>query len=116
MPAVLSTMFDALLPVCLTILAVLSPAICGPPTGAYSTYAANSAISRGQGNGLTNGQPEVNYPDGEFQWALRLLFERTGNQSYFEYIQKGVDTVVDEDGNVHGGYKYSRIHLTSLLI
>lgn len=71
----------------------------------YSTYAADSAISRGQGNGLSAGVPIVSYEHGEFQWALRLLYERTGNQSYFDYIQAGVDRNVADNGTVGGGYK-----------
>ncbi|KZV69135.1 glycoside hydrolase family 105 protein [Peniophora sp. CONT] len=75
-----------------------------PPTGNWSTYAANSAISRDQGNGLDDGVPLVNYPDGVFQWALRLLYERDGNASYFDYIVEGVDNVVSANGSVGGGY------------
>ncbi|VDC06931.1 unnamed protein product [Peniophora sp. CBMAI 1063] len=75
-----------------------------PPTGDWSTYAANSAISRGQGNGLKDGVPLVDYPDGVFQWALRLLYERDGNASYFDYIVEGVDNVVFANGSVGGGY------------
>ena len=55
------------------LLALVSPCLTfTPPTGEWSTYAADSAISRGQGNGLHNGVPLVDYPDGVFQWALRL--------------------------------------------
>ena len=81
-----------------------------PSEGAFSTYAANSAIARQQGNGLRNGSPLVDYPDGEFQWALRLLFERTGNKSYFDYIHAGVDRIVNPDGSIaNGAYKF--VHL-----
>jgi rhamnogalacturonyl hydrolase YesR len=71
----------------------------------YSTSAADSAISRGQGNGLSDGAPLISYEHGEFQWALRLLYERTGNQSYFDYIRAGVDNNVADNGTVGGAYK-----------
>ena len=71
----------------------------------YAIWSADSAISRGQGNGLgSNGAPLVSYEHGELQWALRLLYERTGNQTYFDYIQQGVDRVVTPNGTVIGGY------------
>lgn len=72
----------------------------------YSTYAADSVISRSQGNGLDKGVPLVNYPDGEFQWALRLLYERDGNQTYYDWIQEGVNNIVLDNGTIVGGYKY----------
>ena len=72
----------------------------------YSTYAASSIMSRGQGNGLSaTGSPVVSYEHGEFQWALRLLYEKTGNASYYQYIKAGVDRVIGSDGSVGGGYK-----------
>lgn len=69
-------------------------------------WAADSGIARHQGNGLdSNGNAVVSYEHGVFQWGLRLLFERTGNMSYFEYVKEGVDNVVFENGTVHGSYK-----------
>ncbi|KAF8201188.1 glycoside hydrolase family 105 protein [Mycena galopus ATCC 62051] len=73
----------------------------------YAVWAADSAIARAQGNGLQNGVPLVNYPDGEFQWALRLLYEITGNKTYFNYIQAGVDNIVFPNGTVHGDYNFT---------
>lgn len=71
----------------------------------YAIWAADSAISRGQGNGLANGVPTVSYDHGELQWGLRLLFERTGNHTYYNYIKTGVDNVVANNGTVGGGYR-----------
>lgn len=72
----------------------------------YAIWAANSAIARGQGNGLdSSGKPLVSYEHGELQWALRLLFERTKNQTYYDYIKTGVDNVVSANGTVGGGYR-----------
>jgi hypothetical protein len=87
-------------------LATLSAtAVLAIPKATYSVWAADSAISRGQGNGLdSSGNPVVSYEHGEFQWALRLLFEKTGNKTYFDYIKTGVDNIVFENGTVHGSY------------
>ena len=40
------------------------------------------------------------------QWGLRLLYELTGNKTYFDYIQAGVDNIVFPNGTIHGDYKY----------
>ncbi|KAJ7040701.1 Six-hairpin glycosidase [Mycena alexandri] len=75
----------------------------------YAVWAADSAIVRGQGNGLDSAglNPVVSYEHGEFQWALRLLYELTGNQTYFNYIQAGVDNIVFPNGTVHGSYTFT---------
>ncbi|SJL09226.1 related to cell wall glycosyl hydrolase YteR [Armillaria ostoyae] len=71
----------------------------------YAIWAADSAIARGQGNGLdSNGNPTVSYEHGELQWGLRLLYETTGNKSYFNYIVQGASQIVDSKGNIGGGY------------
>lgn len=71
----------------------------------YAIWAADSAIARGQGNGLdSNGKPTVSYEHGELQWGLRLLYETTGNKSYFNYIVQGASQIVDNNGNIGGGY------------
>lgn len=71
----------------------------------YAVWAADSVIARGQGNGLdVNGNPIVSYEDGEFQWGLQQLYELTGNQTYFDYIQTGIDNIVFDNGTVHGSY------------
>lgn len=71
----------------------------------YAVWAANSAIARGQGNGLSNGVPLVAYDHGEFQWALRLLYERDRNETYLDYIKAGANNIVFDNGTVHGSYK-----------
>ncbi|KAK1235962.1 hypothetical protein PQX77_000788 [Marasmius sp. AFHP31] len=70
----------------------------------YAVWAADSAIARKQGNGLSGSSPLISYEHGELQWGLRQLYELTGNQTYFEYIQSAVDNVVTEDGTPHGSY------------
>ncbi|KAF7292937.1 Cell wall glycosyl hydrolase [Mycena indigotica] len=71
----------------------------------YAVWGADSAISRGQGNGLSSaGAAQVSYEHGEFQWALRLLLDRTGNQTYYNYILKGANNIVYDNGTVHGSY------------
>ncbi|KAG6916984.1 hypothetical protein DXG01_004328 [Tephrocybe rancida] len=74
----------------------------------FAVWAADSAIKRGQGNGLTPaGQPTVSYEHGEFQSGLRELYDLTGNQSYFDYIVQGADKIVAENGSVGGEYKFT---------
>ncbi|KAL0581445.1 hypothetical protein V5O48_000599 [Marasmius crinis-equi] len=72
----------------------------------YAVWAADSAIARKQGNGLSGSTPIISYEHGELQWGLRQLFERTGNQTYFNYIQSAVDNVVTADGTPHGSYTF----------
>lgn len=67
----------------------------------YSIWAAESAIARGQGNGLNaKNQTTASYEHGELQWGLRLLYERTGDKKYLDYIKKGVDTILAPNGTV----------------
>jgi len=77
----------------------------------YAVWAADSGIARGQGNGLASGVPIVSYEHGEFQWGLRLLYELTGNQTYFNYIQAGADNIVFPNGTVHGSYNFTAFSL-----
>lgn len=71
----------------------------------FAIWAADSAIARGQGNGLdSNGEPTDSYEHGELQWGLRLLYETTGNESYFNYIVQGASQIVDSKGDIEGGY------------
>ncbi|KAJ6504142.1 Six-hairpin glycosidase [Mycena vitilis] len=78
----------------------------------YAVWAADSAIARGQGNGLgTDGAPIVSYEHGELQWGLRLLYELTGNKTYFDYIQAGADNIVFPNGTVHGSYNFTQFSL-----
>lgn len=71
----------------------------------YAVWAADSGIARGQGNGLdASGKAIVSYEHGVFQLGLRQLFDLTGNETYFSYIQKGIDNIVFDNGTVHGSY------------
>ena len=72
----------------------------------YAVWAADSAIARGQGNGLdSSGKVTVSYEHGELQWGLRLLFEKTGNQTYYNYIVTGANNVVATNGTINSAYK-----------
>ncbi|KAF7324713.1 Cell wall glycosyl hydrolase [Mycena kentingensis (nom. inval.)] len=83
---------------------VLTGAALARPSS-YAVWGADSAIARGQGNGLSSaGAPSVSYEHGEFQYALRHLLDRTGNQTYFDYILAGANNIVFDNGTVHGGY------------
>ncbi|KAF5354326.1 hypothetical protein D9756_007229 [Leucocoprinus leucothites] len=89
----------------LILLATLLPSLVVARPESYAIWAADSAMARGQGNGLdSSGQPSVSYEHGELQWGLRQLYERTGNQSYFDYIVQGASRIVFDNGTVHGGY------------
>ena len=73
-----------------------------------AVWTADSAIARKQGNGLdANGVKTVNYEHGELQWGLRLLYERTGNKTYFDYIVAAAKNIVDANGNIDSSYKYA---------
>lgn len=92
---------------CATLVVISLATLAASRPQSYAVWAADSAIARGQGNGLdANGNPIVSYEHGEFQWGLRQLYELTGNQTYFEYIQKGIDNIVFPNGTVHGSYSY----------
>lgn len=81
----------------------------------YSTWLADSAISRGQGHGLDpTGVPLVSYEHGTFQRALTALYKKTKNATYFEYILTGIDNVVAANGSVGGGYVLSDYILDDL--
>ncbi|KAJ7220557.1 Six-hairpin glycosidase [Mycena pura] len=100
----------AALTLALVALLALPPALARPASNAV--WAADSGITRKQGNGLdANGVPLVSYEHGEFQWALRLLFERTGNQSYFDYIQAGADNIVFQNGSIDKSYNFTSFQL-----
>ncbi|THU85122.1 glycoside hydrolase family 105 protein [Dendrothele bispora CBS 962.96] len=90
----------------LTVLIQLGNVLARPSSNAV--WAADSAIARKQGNGLdSNGNPSVSYEHGELWWGLRLLYERTGNQSYFDYILNSASNIVADDGSIHSNYKVS---------
>ncbi|KAG6879405.1 hypothetical protein C0992_002887 [Termitomyces sp. T32_za158] len=77
-----------------------------------AVWAADSAIARGQGNGLSSsGTPTVSYEHGVFQTGLRRLYELTGNQTYFDYIVQGVGRIVSDDGTVGGDYVFDQFSL-----
>ncbi|KAF9465920.1 glycoside hydrolase family 105 protein [Collybia nuda] len=98
-------------PLCLLSLALRS--LARPQS--YAVWAADSGIARKQGNGLdSSGRAIVSYEHGEFQWGLRQLFELTGNRTYFDYIQAGVDNIVFANGTVHGSYTVSDFVLDPL--
>ncbi|KAG6888090.1 hypothetical protein C0995_010793 [Termitomyces sp. Mi166 len=96
----------------LPILVLLSPFRVSARPLSNAVWAADSAIARGQGNGLTSaGKPTVSYEHGEFQTGLRRLYELTGNETYFEYIVQGVGRIVGADGSVGGDYSFDAFSL-----
>jgi hypothetical protein len=91
-------------------LLLVLPTVLARPSS-YAVWAADSGISRGQGNGLSSGSAVVNYEHGEFQFALKLLYAKTGNATYYNYIKSGVDQVVSSSGSVGGNYKWANMKL-----
>jgi rhamnogalacturonyl hydrolase YesR len=81
----------------------------------YSEWLASSAIARGQGNGLSNGVPIDSYEHGAFQRGLTHLYEKTGNKTYLNYIQTGLDNVITSNGTVQA-YKASDYSLDNIRI
>ncbi|KAK7683392.1 hypothetical protein QCA50_013654 [Cerrena zonata] len=109
-------MFSILILPLWCLITVVLPLVYARPSS-YALWGADSAIARGQGNGLdSSGKPLVSYEHGELQWALRLLYERTGNKTYYDYIKAGVDNVVDSNGNVGGGYSATQFQLDPLRV
>ncbi|KAF5381599.1 hypothetical protein D9615_005425 [Tricholomella constricta] len=94
-----------LLPLLLSsLLAHISVAVARPQS--YAVWAADSAIKRGQGNGLdSSGKPTVSYEHGELQWGLRQLYEKTGNKTYYDYIVSAANRIVDVNGVIASAYK-----------
>ncbi|KAF9451590.1 glycoside hydrolase family 105 protein [Macrolepiota fuliginosa MF-IS2] len=91
--------------VLLAVLASILPSFAVARPSSYAVWAADSAIARGQGNGLdSTGKASVSYEHGELQWGLKQLYDTTGNQSYFNYILAGANNIVFDNGTVHGGY------------
>ena len=90
----------SLLPTCLLLISNL-----GAVSAAirYSTWLADSVIARGQGHGLSGTTPVLTYEHGVFQHALEMLYARTGNVTYYNYIKSGLDNIVDSSGNFKSG-------------
>ncbi|KAF8652898.1 hypothetical protein AX16_004086 [Volvariella volvacea WC 439] len=81
----------------------LSTALARPQS--YAVWAADSAIARKQGNGLnSSGKGDVSYEHGELQWGLRLLYEKTGNRTYYDYILAAANNIVRDNGTIHDNY------------
>ncbi|TDL21935.1 glycosyl hydrolase, partial [Rickenella mellea] len=85
-------------------------------TQPISTWLADSAISRGQGHGLAGSKPKISYEHGTFQRALTALYNATGNATYFNYIQSGIDNIISANGTVGGGYKLTNYILDDLKV
>ncbi|KAJ8082576.1 hypothetical protein PM082_008431 [Marasmius tenuissimus] len=83
----------------------------------YAQWAADSVIARGQSTGLDgNGTPKIIYDDGEFQIGLRRLFEKTGDQKYYNHILKAANTVVSSNGSFPASWKLSDYQLDPIRV
>lgn len=67
----------------------------------YSTWFADSVIDRGVLLGLDgNGAPFITYEHGVFERALEMVYNSTGNSSYLDYMTRGVDNVIADNGSL----------------
>lgn len=88
------------------LLALYAATVAQARPSSYAVWGADSAIARSQGTGIgPSGTPLVSYDDGTFQWGLRLLYEQTGNQTYYDWILKGANTIVASNGTIDSTYK-----------
>ncbi|KAF8154605.1 glycoside hydrolase family 105 protein [Crassisporium funariophilum] len=102
----MKTFLKALLLCGLSLLPLAQSSASAILPSSYAEWAADSAIRRKQGNGLdATGNAIASYEHGELQWGLRLLYERSGNRTYYDYILAGANNIVFENGTVHGSYK-----------
>jgi len=68
----------------------------------WSAWMAESAMARGQGNGLgSDGKPFITYEHGVFQRALESLYNKTSETKYLDYFRQGVDRIVNDDGSLN---------------
>jgi hypothetical protein len=68
----------------------------------YSSWMADSVIARKEARGLNStGSPLLTYEHGVFQRALEMLYNKTSNATYLNYIQEGLDNVVNSDGSLN---------------
>ncbi|KAH9912859.1 glycoside hydrolase family 105 protein [Epithele typhae] len=77
----------------------------------YAVWAADSAITRGQGNGYDDyndpTKPVVSYEHGELQWGLMRLYSETGNKTYYDYILDASNVIVYDNGSIISDYSFS---------
>ena len=93
---------------------LISTALSSPharATKPISEQVASSAMVRGQANSAT-----ISYEYGTFQRALYALYTKTGNATYYNYIQSATDKIVSSSGAISGGYVLSDYSLDSVKI
>lgn len=67
----------------------------------YSTWMADSVIARGTPLGKdTSGNILVTYEHAVFERALEMVYNKTGNITYYNYLKTGIDNVVGSTGTI----------------
>ncbi len=56
-------------------------------------------------------RPKWNYTHGLVLMATRKVWEKTGDQKYFDYIQTYYDAMIDQDGNIMHNYKIENFNI-----
>lgn len=75
------------------------PLVCGAQP--YSTWMADSVITRKTPLGKdTSGNILVTYEHGVFERALEMVYNKTGNVTYYNYLKAGVDNVLGSTGTI----------------
>lgn len=85
-------------------------------TRPISILMAESIVARGEGMGLKDGVPVVNYEHGTFQRALWNLYTDTKNATYLSWIKQGIDRVITADGGVIADYKLAEYQLDDVRV
>ena len=49
-------------------------------------------------------KPKWNYTGGLVMLAMQETWKRTGKEEYYAYAKSYADSLIDEEGNIHGGY------------
>lgn len=67
----------------------------------YSTWMADSAIARKTLLGKdASGNSFVTYEHGVFERALEMVYNKTRNATYYNYLKAGIDNVVGPTGTI----------------
>ncbi|KAG8959530.1 hypothetical protein FRC03_007871 [Tulasnella sp. 419] len=63
---------------------------------------ADSVIARGEGQGRdSSGKAFITYEHGVFQRSLEMLYNKTSNATYYNYIKTGLDRIVTSSGGLN---------------
>jgi rhamnogalacturonyl hydrolase YesR len=67
----------------------------------YSVRMADSLIARNTTLGLDDsGDPKTTYEDGVIERALEMVYNATGDSTYYAYQKSGVDNIINSSGGL----------------